>query len=548
MKKKRKIEELNYWDTLADGMIGLLLCVLLILLLVILYLVSTPYDENVDAFWGNRYNDHDAYYDPGAGYDNTDPTEHTEYTYPEETHEDWDNGGGGGDDDDGGEGWNSHEYDDPDPGAGEGEGTDRAAVLVQVVDQETGRTIKKQGLTFELYGSNSSLQVLSTYYPKHIDYKQYETDASGIFYLPEKIELGSYSLHSLSALEGYETTDYTVFTADYSYDWDDPLVVTVLVQPAKNRIRMQLLDQDNGQAVGNASFDVIAAEDIITQDGTIRFREGEVADTIHLDENGYGESKELYLGEYLLRQKTTPAYYAKIKQDIPATITGQTDAGDTRIQEVLTQQTQIQVVLKDALYDTLLLQGAKFQVSVAGTADTQIVETDASGSFTIRDLQQNRTYRIQQLSTQTDYQLDKNEYTFTVNGDGLIDGQQTTTLEVKNRIIRVSIGVQDMLFRGQVSDVNVVLQNAQGAVLQVWNSTGLAQTVEGLAPGEYIVLLGGSDDQTYTIEVSDKTDLQQFQFSVWTTADIGAILAVALLLIGSIAFVIIFRKKSKQSQ
>ena len=51
---------------------------------------------------------------------------------------------------------------------------------------------------------------------------------------------------------------------------------------------------------------MIAAEDIVTPDGTVRANAGDVVDTITTDEEGKAETKELYLGKYQIVEKTAP--------------------------------------------------------------------------------------------------------------------------------------------------------------------------------------------------------------------------------------------------
>ena len=82
------------------------------------------------------------------------------------------------------------------------------------------------------------------------------------------------------------------------------------LSPSRNIIRIQMNDAETGMAVSGGTFDVIAKTDISTQDGTLRYHEGQIVDEITCDENGYGESSELYLGEYIVRQKDIPQYYA----------------------------------------------------------------------------------------------------------------------------------------------------------------------------------------------------------------------------------------------
>lgn len=548
-KQRRKYDEVNYWEPMADSMVGLLLCILLIALLLILYLVRIPEDDYLDLEEGNSYEQYD---DAEKGVGNrangrNDDEEGDDWEQEEPYDNDGGFGGSGGGGEDGEED-EKYKFEDPDPGAGEGEGTDKAAVFVQLVDGETGRTIKKKGIEFELYGSNSALQVLSTYYPKKTDYKKYETDESGVFYFPEKLFLARYYLHELTTVPGYDIADNVEFTIDASYDWNDPYVVTVPINPSKNIIRMKLVDKDDGTAVKSASFDVVAAENIVTQDGTTRYKEGEIVDTIMVDNEGYGESKDLYLGDYYLRQNQVPEYYAKLTADIPVTAESKNESGSPGIKELAEEKTSVTMTLVDALYDTVYLADARFTMTSDDGNIVKNIKTDDKGRFTLTNLKKNTTYHIRQLTTVKDYQVDNADYSFTVNGDGLIDGEKETTIKITNRIIRISVGIQDKLFRGLVSDVSVALQDASGNVIKVWNSTGLEQTVEGLAPGEYIVILDGNKDKEQKIKVENKTELQVFRFERWTTADIGAIVAVTLIAAIIIAGVIIFMKHTRNKR
>lgn len=543
-KKNQKNEEITYWQSMADGMVGLLLCILLILLLLILYLVRIADSDYVDKDPGDHYEQYDNA-GTGTGDDGTGLVD-------DEEGNSWSqgrgrNGSGGGEQ--GGPGTNDnldHPYDDPDPGAGDGNGTDKAAVFVQMVDKETGRTIKKQGVEFELYGHNSALQVLSTYYPKKIDYQKYETDENGVFYLPEKIALGSYYLHCLSQIEGYDVGENTGFTVDKAYDWDDPYVVTVSLDPSKNVIQIQVKDAANGDAVSEAVFDVVADGDIVTEDGTTRYQNGDTVDTLITDAEGKAESKELYLGSYLLRQTEAPQYYARNKSDTSVEVQSRNDAGTGEMAVISEEMTSIAVVLKDALYDTTYLEGAEFAVS---TDDGQIVETyqtDKQGKFTVSKLQKNTRYHIRQTQAVSAYQKDYGDYTFTVNSEGLIDGESRADLNLTNRIVRISVGVRDKIFRGQVSDINLALYDQDKNVVKTWNTTGLETTIEGLAAGEYMVVINGKEERTITVE--DVTEMQKFEFDRWTTADIGALFGAGIFAVFLLTLTVFLIRKKKREK
>ena len=55
-----------------------------------------------------------------------------------------------------------------------------------------------------------------------------------------------------------------------------------------------------------AVYEITAAEDIITPDGTTRYSKGEIVDTVTTDETGLAESKPLYLGKYEIKEITAP--------------------------------------------------------------------------------------------------------------------------------------------------------------------------------------------------------------------------------------------------
>ena len=60
------------------------------------------------------------------------------------------------------------------------------------------------------------------------------------------------------------------------------------------------------KGLAGAVYEITAAEDIITPDGTLRYAKGEVVDTVTTDENGLAKSKEIYLGRYTVVEITAP--------------------------------------------------------------------------------------------------------------------------------------------------------------------------------------------------------------------------------------------------
>ena len=257
-KKKRNLGEIDYWQPTSDLLISLLLILLLVIAMLGLYVLQIP-----DMIIGDPW--------PGDSEE-----EHLEEGNSYETGEEEEDDGGMGE-----------AYASPSPtptvtptptptpivqsGAGDGEGDDdepeegvKSAVYVMLVDADTGRTVKEAGVVFELYSVEHGLQILNTYYPERISFREFKTTEAGTFFLPEKIYQGSYWLHELTEASGYDVADNQEFDIEEIYDWPEPYTVRVPVYPARNIIRIRMVDSDTGLPVAGGSFEVVAAEDILT--------------------------------------------------------------------------------------------------------------------------------------------------------------------------------------------------------------------------------------------------------------------------------------------
>lgn len=537
-KKKRKTDEVNYWESMADSLIGLLFLIILIVLLLILYIIRYNNNQHTDDKLGDTYyNDHDDDWDgvtvttwndhAGWGGVTTITTTYYEHHY--------DGGGGDGDDD----------YPDPDPGK-DGDGMDKAAVYVQVIDGETERTIKEKGIQFELYTYNNILQILNTYYPKKIEYKKFETDEFGVFYLPEKINLYTYYFKNLTKIDGYDKAENVEFRIEESYDWPDPFVVTIPMYPSKNIIKVQLKDADTLNNLTGSTFDVAAAEDIRTKDETLRYSKGDIVDTIKLDENGYGESKELFLGKYTLKQHIIPTYYAKT-DDLDVTVADKSK-GNAPVHEIPDPKTRVNITVKDALYDTTMIENAEFSLSKGDNVFVGNYKTDDTGKFVITDLDKNTTYYLRQTKAPSLYNIDSEVYEFKVDNNGFIDDKVIYDIEIDNVITRLSFGVCDFLLRGQISDVNMALYDSTDNVVKVWDSTGLEQIIEGLDEGNYILVMSGKKSKGQKLTVEQVADMQIHTYYLWTTTDTIIVIVLSIIFIAFIIFLCKYIKKRKEKK
>lgn len=533
MKKRRKRtnEELNFWQPATDMFSGLVLILLLVILLLSLYL-------------SNLSDDDQPYSDSGSAVSSSYDGVGAVISRPETSggHQDADgnDGGGAGSTPDGSSiadlpgGTTDHDGGGGGGGSGTGTGTSpdkgiKSAVFVVMVDAETDRTIKEAGVQFELYGADNSLQILNVYYPEKVSFRNYETTEAGTFYFPEKLLQGKYIVHELTEPEGYDAAENQEFDLDDLYDWPDPYVVKMPLSPSRNVIRIQMNDAETGMAVTGGTFEVIAKTDISTQDGTLRYREGQVVGEITCDENGYGVSDELYLGEYTVRQKDIPQYYAGQTEELDCMVEKKSEV-EAPLNTLESERSRIILTVSDELYSSRGIEGAVFQITDSN-GRTTTETTDASGRIVLEELEKNTTYTIRQTGTAEDYAIDPTEYTLNVTADGRINGDAQAELNLTNRVIRVSIGAASNILGGQRAGVELSLYNASDELLRTWTTTNAPITFTDLKAGSYYVTMGENSDKHYTFQVVDQAAVQ--------TVSVGASKTALYVLIGGAAAVVL---------
>lgn len=203
-------------------------------------------------------------------------------------------------------------------------------IKIVKVDAETGRVIPLAGAGFRLYRPDGSLITQTFTYPEVTTIDTFYTNSDGYLITPEKLEYGTgYSLVEVSAPYGYTLNSEPVYfdvTADNATEENAVTVVEVtkpntaqkgVIRISKSGEVFSSVTEADGiyqpvfavKGLAGAVYEITAAEDIITPDGTLRYAAGEVVDTVTTDETGLAESKPLYLGKYEVREITAPSGY-----------------------------------------------------------------------------------------------------------------------------------------------------------------------------------------------------------------------------------------------
>lgn len=195
------------------------------------------------------------------------------------------------------------------------------------VDAETGKIIPYAGAGFQLYRPDGTLITQSFTYPEPVTIDTFYTNDEGWLITPEKLEYGTgYSLVEVYAPYGYVVNSEPVYfdvVQDASTDESGIAVIEVIkenvaqkgiIKISKTGEVFSSVTESEGvyqpvysvQGLAGAVYEITAAEDIYTLDGTLRYTAGEVVDTITTDNTGLAESKPLYLGKYEIREITAP--------------------------------------------------------------------------------------------------------------------------------------------------------------------------------------------------------------------------------------------------
>lgn len=170
---------------------------------------------------------------------------------------------------------------------------------VQVVkaDSETGQTVPLAGFRFQLLDEAKNPITQEVWYPNHAEMNEFETDETGMVTFPEALRPGTYYIREVAAKAPYLLNGEDLKVVIENDAQLAPVTVVKLTDDqAKGRASVLKTCSDDGKPLEGAEFDVVAMQDVVSPDGSVKAVEGELIDHVKTGEDGTATTKELYLG------------------------------------------------------------------------------------------------------------------------------------------------------------------------------------------------------------------------------------------------------------
>ena len=380
------------------------------------------------------------------------------------------------------------------------------------LDKETNKQIPYAGAAFEIYDANGHRISMKYTYPQVTTIHTFYTNSEGYLITPEKLEYGDYKLVEVQAPYGYVLDSTPIAFSINQENSSTDTGVTVVKVKAKDIAQKGVIEITKTGEVfssvnssmneklnlntympiyekGNlkdAVYEIYAAEDITTTDGTVRAEKGELVDTITTGDKGIAKSKELYLGKYTIIEKTAPLKFVlnKDKHNVELTYAGQNVKVTSTALSVYNERQKVSVSLsktmeQDEIYgignnnEIKSVQFGVFADEDVKAADGTIIPKDSlvtfvncdeNGKITFDcDLPIGYKWYAKEIATDEHYILSNKHYQFNTN----YSGQETKVIKID---ISGNEKFNNTLKRGKVEGIKINKNNdkLEGAIIGIF--------------------------------------------------------------------------------
>lgn len=418
--------------------------------------------------------------------------------------------------------------------------------LIEIVkkDAETGKIIPAAGIGFKVRNTDTGEYIVQHInYPTPTDIDIYYTDVTGKLMMPEKLPCGNYEI-----IEQCTAYGYVLDSAPIAFKVDGEKTVVIVEKfnmPQKGVIKLSKSGEIFSSAVetdgvyslvfadkklAGATYEITAAEDIITPDGTLRYAKDTVVDTLTTDENGVAESKALYLGKYTVSETKAP--YGMVLNGTPKTVeltyAGEAvEVTETAAEFYNERQKAVlslaKILGKDEAFDIgnngeiLSVQFGLYAAEDLFAADgsfvpkdglLEIANCDENGSITFKtDIPVGAKLYVKEIATDSHYILSDEKYPVTFD----YAGQNTALVEIK---ANDGEAIKNDILYGSVKGLKIDRETEKpivGAKFGLFRSDEIEFTVENAL----LTAVSGEDG----IFVFEKVPYGNWLIKEWQPAD-----------------------------
>lgn len=391
--------------------------------------------------------------------------------------------------------------------------TKNVDLVIKKADETTGEALK--GAEFTVYKIQGGQWVTYTKAEWKDEYKAYRA----LNLHAEDSEGGKFKVVETKNPTGYTGTWEHEFTAEKEG------VVTLTLDATNARKTGQITitkTGENNKKLSGAVFEIKAAKDIKTAGGTTLVAANTVVDTVTTDGNGSAVSKQLELGQYIVKEKTAPDGYVLDTTEHAVTL----DDSHTSVNVAVQNQKNAIVLQKVSKNDGTVMEGVTFHIWNDDKSYDKTQKTDSNGRITI-DGVKDGIWHCQETATKDGYVLDNAVKDFTVS-DGKVNGQSNLTITVENDYTKLDLAKVDSGTGENISGAKLSLLDSNGRLVESWTSGSTPHRIEKLKPGQYTLREDQAPDHykladpiTFTLE--SKADTQTITMKDMRYADLTVV-------------------------
>lgn len=380
-------------------------------------------------------------------------------------------------------------------------------LVIEKVDSTTGKAIPLP-CSFQLFDAAGELVTYNDRYAGEVA-DTWTTLSSGKCTLPMKLDEGTYRLHEVESPQGYVLGGQDIeFTVDEYRTWDDPITVTYADAPIRAEIQILKTDGSSELPVEGAEYCIKAEGNVVTGDGTMRFKDGQIVGYVTTDKEGEASIEDLYLGNYVIYETKSPEGWALDASEHHVSIESQGQLVPIVVEslDAIDAPTTIELLKVDGTDVDKKLAGATFriwQVSGDAVADdidlgfSVLYETDVTtGNNGTADVSYlpHGSYLIEETKAPKGYFMpeDSKSVAFKVNDQGFIglaaEGSQfasTLKLTFENTPTLLDVTKMDLTSGAELPGATLAITDEKGALVEEWVSTNEAHRVNGIEPDNY---------------------------------------------------------------